>query len=492
MPIKSPKTSAVACFLLALCLASLSAHGQAAFTSMASFTYTNLPDYGSFGAGYRSAAMVQANDGNLYGATPTGGPNTNVPGYFGTLFKMTPDGAFSTLYLFGTDFNPNTGFDNGHWPQGNLIQGTDDFLYGTTQFGGAPNGGTIFQISTEGDLYTLYTFGGNAAYDSQLSAMTNYDGASPVAGLVQGRDGNFYGTTYNFGPYGNGTIFQLTPSITFLVTNLHSFTALDPVADYENADGANPIGELIQGKDGSFYGTTTEGGTNAYGAGTVFKITTGGLFTTLHSFSSADGSPIGGLVQANDGNLYGTISGGFGAIFRISTNGTFTRLHTFSGPDGLIPYAALILGSDGNLYGTTDSGGSNGGYGTVFQMTTNGVVTTLHAFNGSDGSTPTAALVQASDGSLYGTTTKGAAGYGTIFRIVIPPAFQTVSLTNGGVEMTWSAISNQTYQLQYSTSLGSTNWSDLGSPATATNSSLSALDFPVPDLQRFYRIKLLQ
>ena len=485
MRMKLHKLLALAvCFLW---LASSSVHGQAVFTSLVSFTYTNPPDYGAFQVGSRSGAMVQGKDGNLYGTTPTGGVVTNVPGYFGTIFKMAPDGTFSSMYLFGTVYADNN--DNGHWPQGNLIQGADGNLYGTTQYGGPPNGGTVFQITTNGDLTTLYNFGNNAGFNSPLG-WTNYDGDAPIAGIVQGTDGNFYGTTFSYGAYGNGTVFQLTPG--GVLTTLHSFSALDSGNSYENADGANPTGELIQGKDGSFYGTTTQGGTNAYGSGTVFQITTSGLFTTLHSFSSGNGGSFGGLVQGNDGNLYGTTTGGDGTVFKITTNGDFTTLHTFTGSDGLSPNAALILGSDGNLYGTANGGGPSGSDGTVFQITTNGAFTTLYAFSGADGSHPNAALVQAADGSFYGTTTTGgAAGYGTTFRFIVPPAFQSITQTNGGFAFTWSAMPKQICQLQFNTNLASTNWVDFGNSITVTNASVFASDSTATNSQRFYRIRLL-
>lgn len=488
MLIKIANLHALACVFITLLLTSLSSRGEAVFTTLVSFAFTNPPDYGAFGVGSRSGAMVQAADGNLYGTTPTGGVSTSPAGYYGTIFKMGPDGSFASLYLFGTVFGPNGGNDNGHWPQGNLIQGADGNLYGTTQYGGPLNGGMVFQITTNGLLNALYTFGNNAGFDSKLG-WTNYDGNAPIAGVVQGSDGNFYGTTPVYGAYGNGTVFQLTPA--GVLTTLHSFTALDTGNFYVNTDGANPTGELIEGKDGSFYGTTTYGGTNAYGEGTVFQITTAGVFTTLHSFSSTDGMSYGGLVQANDGNLYGTTSAGNGTVFQITTNGTFTTLHSFSGLDGVSPNAALIQGFDGNLYGCTDSAGPNGWFGTVFQITTNGILTTLHAFNGTDGSNPNAALAQAADGSFYGTTSRGAAGYGTAFRLIVPPAFQDITHTNGGVAMTWKVMPRQTCQLQYSTSLASANWHDLNSPTIATNTILSAFDSPGTDLQRFYRIKLL-
>ena len=465
-----------------------SVQGQAVLSTLDSFTFTNGPVYGAFGVGNRSGAMVQATDGNFYGTTPTGGVVTNVPGYFGTIFKMKPTGEFTSLYLFGTSYYGPEGNDNGHWPQGNLIQGTDGLLYGTTQYGGPLNGGTVFRISTNGDFATFYLFGNNAGNDAHLG-WTNYDGNAPIAGLVQGSDGNFYGTTTVYGMYGNGTIFQISSG--GVLTTLHAFTALDTANSYTNADGANPMGELIEGADGSLYGTTTQGGTNVYGAGTVFKITTDGQFTTLHSFGANDGYPDSGLVQDDAGNLYGTTTGGSGTLFKITTNGAFSTLHAFNGSDGVSPNAALTKGADGNLYGTANSGGPDGSFGTVFQVTTNGTFTLWHAFNGTDGSNPSAALVQSSNGSLYGTTSRGASGSGTIFQLVPQPAIQSIWPTNGSFLISWSGMPNQHCQLQYNNSLSATTWSNLGPSVTVTNGNLSALDSPVMAPQRFYRVKVL-
>jgi uncharacterized repeat protein (TIGR03803 family) len=194
-----------------------------------------------------------------------------------------------------------------------------------------------------------------------------------------------------------------------------------------------PWAGLVQATDGNFYGTTTSGGTNGWG--TIFKITPSGTLTTLHTFCArgypcADGGETyAGLVQATDGNLYGvTTLGGantWGMIFKITPDGTFTTLYNFcSQPvctDGSQPFAALVEATDGNFYGTTSSGGANG-YGTVFKVTPGGTLTTLHSFNVSEGYS-VAALVEATDGNFYGTTANGGTsnncvgGCGTIFRI---------------------------------------------------------------------------
>src|SRR5271166_1836218 len=202
------------------------------------------------------------------------------------------------------------------------------------------------------------------------------------------------------------------PAQTF--TTLHSF---------DNTDGAYPTTGLIQGADGNFYGTTVSGGTNSIG--TVFKIAPMGTLTTLHSFDGSDGlQPYGGLVLATNGDSYGTTefggpncggAGGDGTVFKITSSGVLTPMHDFSGTDGSNPYATLIQAADGDLYGTTVYGGvnsvCNSGNGTVFKMTPNGALTTLYRFcsqNGcTDGAQPYAGLVQAANGNFYGTTYQG-------------------------------------------------------------------------------------
>jgi uncharacterized repeat protein (TIGR03803 family) len=296
---------------------------------------------------------------------------------------------------------------DGQRPNASLIQGSDGTFYGTTDLGGANGAGTVFSITSAGTETVLYSFAGGSR-----------DGASPAAGLTQGSDGNFYGTTNAGGAGGFGTVFKITPSGTETV--LHSFTA--------NSDGAEPEASLIQGSDGTFYGTTDIGGTS--GDGTVFSITSAGTETVLHPFagSSSDGSrPTAGLIQGSDGNFYGTTDAGGvnadGTVFRITPSGTETVLYSFAGgsSDGSHPEGGLIQGSDGNFYGTTDAGGANGD-GTVFKITPSGTETLLYSFAGgnSDGSNPTAGLIQGSDGNLYGTTFLGGAnGHGTVFKITL-------------------------------------------------------------------------
>ena len=272
-------------------------------------------------------------------------------------------------------------------------------------------------------LQVLHTFAGDP------------DGASPGA-LIQGVDGNFYGTTRMGGDSSNGTAFQMTPDGT--VSILHSF------ADGPD-DGKEPEGALIQASDGDFYGTTAKGGT--FGKGTVYRMTADGSVTLLYSFAGEpDGStPLGGLLEATDGNLYGTTywGGAFsnGTAFRIAPNGSgYAVLHDFArGVDGAWPVASLVQATDGNFYGTTALGGGgagcgSAGCGTAFRMTVDGVVTILHAFSmETDGAGPSGALIEAAPGTFYGTTGSGPSGVGngTIFQLTVDGLFATVQIFNG-------------------------------------------------------------
>jgi uncharacterized repeat protein (TIGR03803 family) len=328
----------------------------------------------------------------------------------------------------------------------------------------------VFKLTPGGTITNLYSFTGGL------------DGDYPTAGLIQGADGNFYGTTYYGGTYDNGTVFRIAAN--GALTNLYSFTG--------GNDGMNPWAGLVQGNDGYFYGTTENGGTNGYG--TAFKLSPNGTLTTLVQFNWSNGAyPVAGLIQGSDGYLYGTTesggSYGYGMVFRLATNGTLTTLFQFDGDNGASPAAGLIQGADGYFYGTTYEGGL-GGFGTVFRITSSGTLTTLVWFDWSNGAYAEAPLIQAGDGSFYGTTYYGGSnGYGTVFRLALParPVFQTITLTNGTLTFTWSAMTGQVYQLQYNSNLNSTNWTNLGNPITATNGTMSASDVVGSNPYRFYR-----
>lgn len=360
-------------------------------------------------------SLVLGSDGNLYGATYPGGANQQ-----GMVFKLSTLGVETILYSFSGNGGVAASTD-GAGPA-SLIQGSDGNLYGTTKAGGAYNEGTVFSITPGGVEIVIYSFSGHGGVAEST------DGASPV-GLVEGSDGSFYGTTQLGGANDLGTAFSITTS--GVETVLYSFGG-GPTGATSATDGASPAGVLIQGSDGNFYGTTQAGGTNI--AGTVFNITPSGVETVLYSFAGGpDGEfPDAGLVQGNDGNYYGTtfLAGAYGGgtVFSVTPAGVETVIHSFSGgghvtgsTDGANPSAGLILGADGNLYGTTRAGGPQFFGGTLFKITKSGVETVFYSFKGlndggSDGDTPTLGLVADDMGNLYGTTAGGGTyGKGVVF-----------------------------------------------------------------------------
>jgi uncharacterized repeat protein (TIGR03803 family) len=271
--------------------------------------------------------VAQGRDGNLYSSAGLGGIN----GFHdGAVFKITPGGALTVLYSF------NLANSGPYGPFSGLTLGTDGNYYGTTAGGGASEAGTVFKITPSGTVTILHTF--NVS-----------DGEEPYAPPIQGTDGNFYGTAVAGGPVSAGTIYKITPSGTF--TLLHSF---------DNTHGSYPAAPLVQGTDGNFYGTAAFGGSpSSYGV--VYKIPASGQFTVLYNFDQTNGEePIGPLIQGSDGNFYGTtFTGGpggdlgAGVVFKITAAGAFTVLHYFNlNADGGQPAAGLVQATDGNLYGT--------------------------------------------------------------------------------------------------------------------------------------------
>ncbi|HTB81291.1 MAG TPA: choice-of-anchor tandem repeat GloVer-containing protein [Opitutaceae bacterium] len=358
------------------------------------------------------------------GSTPS---KTNGTLYFGpvtisntTLLRaIACESGFADSTVTGGTYTINTPADSlnvlfnfaasgngGIYPVAGLVQGSDGNFYGMTSEGGSSNDGTVFKVTPTGVLTTLVSFNGT-------------NGADPEAGLVQGSDGNFYGTTESGGSASDGTVFQITPA--GVLTTLVSFNG---------TNGADPEAGLVQGSDGNFYGTTVNGG--SAGEGTAFKITPAGVLTTLVSFTGSNGGyPLAGLVLGSDGNFYGTTSANKGTLFKMTPAGVLTTLVSFSGTNGADPEAALVLGSDGNFYGTTVSGGSVS-EGTVFKVTPAGVLTTLVSFSGANGANPEAALVQGRDGNFYGTTEGGGSGNkGTLFKMTSAGVLTTLVSFDG-------------------------------------------------------------
>lgn len=428
-------------------------------------------------------------------------------------------------------------YPNPKFPVCKLVEGTDGNFYGTTTFGGNNDLGTVFRITHTGELTTLHSFDGA-------------DGRRPFGGLVLAADGNFYGTTTGSGIDDYGKVFRINSSGT-----------LTPVAVFYFTNGAGPRGQLVQGIGGGLYGATQEGGT--FQLGTVFKVTTNGALTSLFSFNGTNGStPFSGLVQGNDGNFYGTaayggsnFTGGFtghGTAFKITTNGLLTTLVYFNVTNGLRPNAGLALGSDGNFYGTTQSGGvlgkgtvfmmtaggtlntlvsfdgtngrapfsgvtqgidSNfygvtpygtentnvvsGSVGTIYSVTTNGVLATIARFDGTNAQNPFAELTLANDGNLYGVTGDVARNLsldgnaGLFFRLAQVPRIASLTRTNSDVKLTWTSFTNGVYRVEYNPSLAATNWTPLLPEFMATGDITSFTNATGNEMQGYYRVRLL-
>jgi uncharacterized repeat protein (TIGR03803 family) len=363
-------------------------------------TFTNLVIFsldGVTGSQPYQMNLIQATDGNLYGTTLNGGSN-DKPGasMYGTIFKMTPSGTLTSLYSFCAQ----AGCPDGNNVYAGLVQGTDGNFYGTTQAGGAYGLGTVFRITPQGTFKTLYSF------CAKLCSAN--DGGAPTAALLRTFNGPIYGATIG------GTIFKLASNGKLMIV-------------YRFPSNAGPAGALAEGSNGNIYGTTFSGGTK--NMGTIFKMTLSGKVTTLYSFGTQKGcsdgqSPVAGLIQTTNGFFYGTTSsggsscGGFGTVFRFTNQGKLTTLHTFNQNDGANPTASLVQASDGNFYGTTSTGNGSLAAGAVFQITPKGAFTNLVTFNNNEGASPHGGLVQSTNGNLYGSTTGNAAyNGGTLFEL---------------------------------------------------------------------------
>jgi uncharacterized repeat protein (TIGR03803 family) len=362
------------------------------------------------------AGMIQGTDGYLYGTTTGGGMN-----FSGNVFKMTRGGKVTSIY----DFCSLPNCADGEIPVTSLTRGNDGNFYGTTQSGGTKGGfGTIFKLTPAGVLTTLHSFSGQ-------------DGAAPYSPLLLASNGDFYGTTNEGAQYGAGSFFTITPA--GVLTTLHNFCSLGSCSD-----GQSPVGPLIQGRDGSIYGTTYAGGDyaacNVDGCGIVYKIDLSGNMTTLHTFQVSDGDyPSTGVILGANGTLYGTTNSGGansdGTVFSIDSGGTFTTIYNFGGSDGVGP-SSMLLGSDGNFYGTTLYGGTEFPRGSAFELTPDGTLSNLHTFDGKHGKNPYG-LVQDTNGVLYGTAYfGGASGNGIIFKVSTGLApFVAMQPTSGNVGM---------------------------------------------------------
>jgi uncharacterized repeat protein (TIGR03803 family) len=367
---------------------------------------------GGRGGAHPYGGMVEDAEGNLYGTTIQGGTLK-----YGVLFKLEANGAESVVH----NFLPNGG--EAALPT-NLALDELGNIYGTTYGGGRYSQGSVFKINSSGRFSLVYSFPGGGS------------GAVPQSGVLVNADGDIYGTAEHGGNVPNcdgagcGLVFKIDTH--HRESELYVFTGT-------NGDGYWPTaGSLVQDAQGNLYGTTFEGGT--FGYGTVFKLDSSGKETILHSFSETEGdgaNPYAGVVLDASGNLYGTTTWGgtfgYGMVYKLTPTGEETVLHSFAGEpnDGSDPQGGLMLDTEGNLYGTTGGGGTFSS-GTVFQLSLTGDETVLYNFesNGADGMYPVAGLLRDAQGNLYGTTVDGGAyGYGTVF--VVAPGPELVSIVVG-------------------------------------------------------------
>jgi uncharacterized repeat protein (TIGR03803 family) len=350
-----------------------------------------------FGGGadgdYPFTELIQAADGALYGTTPRGGRGA------GTAFRLGLAGDFAVV----ADFDPHSPV--GAYPYAALMQSADGGLYGTTTAGGAHGKGAVFRLDSHGPV-ALHAF-----------LPEDPAGCFPRAPLRQARDGFLYGIGESCGRADLGAIVRVGPGSA--VSLVHSF---GDILD----DGATPISELLPAVDGNIYGTTSAGG--AFGLGTIFRVSPAGQYEVLHSFRGDDGSDIeAGLVQAPDGSLWGAAAAGgpsgSGVLFRFVPGKGVMVVHAFSGQknaDGAVPLGHLVAARDGFFYGTTQRGGRFD-RGTIYRLAPDGSFALVHTFSGLDGAHPAAALVETTDGRLFGVAADGPgqSGHGLVFAVTV-------------------------------------------------------------------------
>src|ERR1017187_10025179 len=334
------------------------------------------------------AGVIRDSAGNLYGTAANGGAANK-----GAVFKLDTSGHQTVLYSF-------TGGADGGYPYAGVIRDSAGNLYGTTYYGGGANAGVVYKLDTTGHETVLYSFTAGA------------DGGNPYAGVIRDSAGNLYGTTYYGGTANAGVVYKLDS--TGQETVLYTFTAWP--------DGAYPQAGVIRDSAGNLYGTTYQGGTG--GAGTVYEVDTTGHELLLYSFpaEASGGFPHAGVIRDSAGNLYGTTyfrgRANAGVVYKLDTAGHETVLYSFTGvADGRHPQAGVIRDPAGNLYGTANSGGAPNG-GVVYKLDTAGHETVYAFPGGAGGRYPSAGVIGDSAGNLYVTTsTGGAQNAGVVYKL---------------------------------------------------------------------------
>jgi uncharacterized repeat protein (TIGR03803 family) len=444
---KKGELKLLACFLLLL-FGTWAHSAELVFQSVCQFAPS------SYGPNAR-AGLLEGEPGIFYGVTLYGGTNSS-----GTIFRINSAGVLTYLASFdGT---------NGLMPWGSMVWGDDGSMYGVARndrtqtpqewFLGC---GTVFRCTTNGEL-------------SLVAAFKGTNGAKPVGPLAKASDGSFYGTTYtgNFG----SSIFRVTTNGT-----------ITPVAALHSDTGYYPHAGLVRANDGCFYGTAECGG--LYGGGTLFKVCDGVLTKVVDFGGSIGDSPVGGLTIGPDGNLYGTTYWGpnvsyGGTIFRLTTNGTYNTVFTFDESTGGQPEACVIQAIDGNFYGSLSSKPG------LFRLTAAGVFTRLCSFEGMYAMAP---MIIAKDGNFYGCLSDYREMFGTppavIFRLVAFPRITSLQQSNLSTTVTWTSFTNGVYQVEYKPSLQSTNWALRLPSITATQNVTTFID--TTPASGFYRVVLL-
>lgn len=372
----------VASLIVAVVLLTVTSLAQTV-TTLTNFTSANMRPVGP---------LTQGRDGLLYGTSVLGGSTA-----LGSIFKVDASGKGTQIHNFSGPDGAN--------PMDGLTLGTDGYLYGTTYYGGQYNRGVIYKVSPAGVLTVLYSFTGNS------------DGGLPEAPPVQGSDGNFYGTTAiggTGGQFGLGVVYKITSS--------GQYSVVFEVSSSNNG-AAQCQSSPVQAIDGSLNILFRGGG--AYNCGTVLQITTSGSLGLVYDFTSGTGgcNPIGNLIQGSDGNFYGADQGDTSSsstAFKLSKKYQLETINTFteSGPN--TPNSGVIQGTDGNLYGTTTGGGAFYD-GTIYLLSTMGSFTKLYDFPAPTKSnymmTP-GLLLQHTNGKFYGQTYYGGFfGLGSVYEL---------------------------------------------------------------------------
>jgi uncharacterized repeat protein (TIGR03803 family) len=457
------KFGKVVAFIAAAIFCAFNAHSQNRLAAL-------IVEFDGANGGGPRTGMTLGIDGNLYGTTAYGGS----PGG-GTIFELTASNTFVTQAQF-TD-------TNGSFPCAALLLATNDNFYGVTYLGGTYESGTIFEFTTNDELISLYTFDGT-------------NGSQPWGGLIQASNGNFYGTTSGgginatnaSGGGGHGTIFMMDPQGTF--SRLYNFTG--------GGDGSLPYGTLVQGTNGNLYGTTYYGGSS--GSGVIFEWKLDQGFIPVLYFNGNNGAnPGAGLIQGSNGFLYGTAASGGtfndGVFFRVDYQGNLSPLHNFSGSDGATPYGPIVFCGD-RYYGTTYAGGLYD-YGTIYRLTMGSnqapQFQSLFSFRDqTDGGYPEGG-VTLFHGSMFVTTIESrigsSIGEGSLIELIRPPRLTHVSLDKGVLAAyTFDLQPGWTYQPQYSQTLLAGSWSNWGSTLTAISNQYT-FSGPATGPTGFLRLK---